>query len=64
MAVSKSALMPIESLRKAVAGGDLGGQREVRAGRLVLRRDAHQPLERQAELAAAAGDEGVGLGGR
>src|SRR6185437_9024640 len=51
-------------LRKAVARREPGGQREVRAGRLAGGRNAHQALQRQAELAAAAGDEGVGVAGR
>src|SRR6185312_17020357 len=50
-------------LRQAIARGDLGGQREVRSRRLVRRRDAHQALDRQPELAAATADEGVGLVG-
>src|SRR5580704_6184863 len=50
--------------RQAVAGGNLGGEGEVRPGRLVLWRDAHQALDGEAKLAAAAGDEGVGVGGR
>src|ERR1700733_6015518 len=50
-------------LMKAVAGPELGGQREVPPWRLVRRRDAHQPLERQPELRAAARDERVGLAG-
>ena len=63
MAVSKSSLMPMESFGKAVAGGDLGQQGEVRSGRLVRGRDAHQALRLQAVGRAAGGDEGVGLGG-
>src|SRR5580704_4981234 len=45
---------------KAVAGGDLGGEREVGAWRLVVRRNAHQAFERQAEFVPASADEGVG----
>src|SRR3984957_18610621 len=44
---------------KAVARRELGGLREARAGRPVGRPNAHHALERQAELVAAAGDEGV-----
>src|SRR5271156_2394970 len=50
--------------RQAVARSDRGGEGEVGAGRLVLWRDAHQALEDEAKLAAAAGDEGVGVGRR
>src|SRR5258706_6425477 len=45
---------------EAVARGDLRQQREVGPGRLVFRRNAHQPLDLEAKGAAAQGDEGVG----
>src|SRR5512147_165756 len=38
---------------QAVARGDPGEQGEVRAGRLALGRDAHQPLDRKAVRLAA-----------
>src|SRR5438067_4044285 len=44
----------------AVALCDLAQQREMQGRFLMLRRDAHQPDDRQAEPAAAIGDERIG----
>ena len=44
-----------------VARGDLGGQREMRRRRLVGRRNAHQPGDRQPVVVAAARQERVGV---
>ena len=49
-------------LSEAVARGDPGEQREVQGRLLVLGRDRHQAHDRQAEIVAAGGDEGVGIG--
>ena len=49
---------------QSVAGGDLGGQREMRRRRLIHRRDAHQAGYLQPIGVATGGDEGVGFAGR
>src|SRR5690348_4384648 len=46
-------------LGEAVSRRDLGGEREVGAGRLFEGRDAHQALDGEPERAAAARDERV-----
>eukprot|EP01035_Chromulina_nebulosa_P030703 gene30703-40825_t len=48
---------------QAVAGRDLRQQREMRRGRILGRRNAHQPLDGEAVHAAAAFDEGLLLAG-
>ncbi len=46
---------------EAGAPGNLAQQREIGRRLAVERRDAHQPLDRQAEPVAAGGDESVGV---
>ena len=47
IASRKSALMPIDNKAQPVAARDLGHEGEMRRGRLVERRNAHQALDRQ-----------------
>ena len=61
IAMAKSALMPIDSCFKPVAFRDLRGEREMRRGRIVDRRDAHQPGNRQTIGVAARSDKIIGV---
>ena len=63
IATSKSALMPIDSSARPLRRRDLGEEREMRRGRLVGRRDAHQAVDGEAVFVAAGGEEGVGFAG-
>src|ERR1700730_16671488 len=50
--------------RETVAGGDLGGEREMRRGRLAERGDAHQPLDGEPVGLAAFAQEGSSRRGK